>query len=134
MLKQYSLLLWTRCYYAPSYRWGNLGKQILTYLCKISNLEDDGHRNSFSLQLPSALSVARNLGRPFSNSSFSFLGWVLSSCIFLSVCDLLVSDFYYCFVLKQGFISIKSPCFVVYLLLQYFVPERNSPKEITQML
>ena len=61
-------------------------------------------KTHFPYSFPVALSVAETWSCPF--SSISFLGWLLLSCRFLSVCDLLVSDFCYCFLLKQGFISI----------------------------
>lgn len=85
MLKQYSLLLWTRCYYAPSYRWGNLSKQILTYLCKISNLEYDGHQNSFSLQLPNCSQCSRNLELSIFKFLF-FLSWLIPTQLYFSQC------------------------------------------------
>lgn len=91
-------------------------------------------KTHFPYSFPIALSVAGTWSCPFSNSSFSFLGWFLLSCIFLSVCDLLISDFYYCFVLKQGFISITREsllCLFIYssnILFQRETLEKKSLK------
>ena len=134
MLKQYSQLLWTRCYYAPSYRWGNVSRRILTYLCKISKLEYDGHQNSFSLQLPSCSQCSRNLKLSI---FLYFFSWLITTQLSFSQCMWSSCQWFLLLLSPKTrfhFHHKRVPALFVYLLLQYFVPERNSLKEIAQML